>query len=91
MSISQSARDRLAAESTTAAATHTASFDTNQGTVKIHIESSSSHRPAGYTELPPLLMPSPANIQALSNYVSQKMPGLPHRQRHSGGAGERQL
>lgn len=76
VSISQSARDRLAAESTTAAATHTASFDTNQGTVDIDIEAYFQPPAGGFTELPPLLMPSPANIQALSNYVSQKMPAF---------------
>lgn len=76
ISISQAARDRLAAETNAAAATSTARFDTSQGTVDIDIEAYFTPPPGGFAELPPLMLPSPANIQALSDYVSKKMPAF---------------
>lgn len=76
VSISQAARDRLAAESDASTSARTATFNTNQGSVSLDIEAYFQPPPGGFTELPPLLLPSPANIQALSNYVSQEMPGF---------------
>ncbi|WP_374328431.1 hypothetical protein [Azonexus sp.] len=76
VSISQAARDRLAAESNASTSARTATFDTNQGSVDIDIEAYFQPPPGGFTELPPLLLPSPANIQALGDYVSQEMPGF---------------
>lgn len=76
VSISQAARERLAAESSAATAARTATFDTDQGTVDIDIEAYFQPPPGGFTELPPLMLPSPANIQALNDYVAQEMPGF---------------
>jgi len=76
VSISQAARERLAAESAASTAARTATFDTDQGTVEIDIEAYFQPPPGGFAELPPLMMPSPANIQALNDYVAQEMPGF---------------
>lgn len=73
VSISQAASERLAAEGAPA---RTTTFDTDQGAVDIDIEAYFQPPPGGFTELPPLMLPSPANIQALSDYVAQKMPGF---------------
>lgn len=75
VSISQAARDLLAAENASVAA-RTASFDTDQGSVEIDLEAYFQPPPGGFATLPPLMLPSPANIQALSNYVSQEMPAF---------------
>lgn len=74
VSISQAARERLAAESAATTTARTATFDTDQGAVDIDIEAYFQPPPGGFTELPPLMMPSSANIQALNDYVAQEMP-----------------
>jgi len=76
VSISQAARDRLAAEADSTQTARTAMFDTDQGSVEIDIEAYFRPPSGGFSELPPLMMPSPANIKALGDYVSQKMPGF---------------
>ncbi|MBK1889667.1 hypothetical protein Undi14_06435 [Undibacterium sp. 14-3-2] len=85
-SISGAARDRLmqeiasqSARSATAAATPStpavASFDTDKGSVELNIDdyfSASPQKP--FAELPPLLMPSQRNIDALSTHISNVFP-----------------
>jgi len=88
-SISGAARDRLMQEiasqsarsaSATAAPLSTtspalASFDTDKGSVELNIDdyfSASPQKP--FAELPPLLMPSQRNIDALSTHVSNVFP-----------------
>lgn len=75
-SISQSARDLLAAETTVAASpvSSSAVFDTNQGAVTLDIDAYFQPPAGGFTELPPLMMPSASNIKALTDHVSARMP-----------------
>ena len=81
-SISQAARDRLAAEATEAAEAATtagpgassAVFDTNRGAITLDIDAYFQPPTGGFTELPPLMLPSANNIKALSDHVSTRMP-----------------
>lgn len=82
VSISAAARERLAGEQRAAAASSSptsfvAAFDTNQGTVNLDVESYLTGKSwSGTGEIPPLLMPTQRNIDALGQYVSSNMPGL---------------
>ena len=78
-SISQAARDRLAAETAEAATTagtgaSSAVFDTNRGAITLDIDAYFQPPTGGFTELPPLMLPSANNIKALSDHVSTRMP-----------------
>lgn len=75
-SISQAGRSRLAAEAdgaTNSTATQ-ALFDTNQGTQALDIDAYFTPPAGGYLTLPPLLMPSQRNIDALSGHISATFP-----------------
>lgn len=79
VSISAAARERLAGEQRAAASapSPTVAFDTNQGTVNLDVESYLTGKSwSGTGEIPPLLMPTQRNIDALGQYVSSNMPGL---------------
>lgn len=79
--ISQAARELLAAAETREANTeqgsrHTASFDTNRGTVPLDIDAYFTPPTGSGFDLDthPLLMPSQKNINALSAHISATMP-----------------
>lgn len=88
VSISQTARDLYGSGATqsqpdpvavaTGGAATSATFDTNKGRVALDIESYFAPpvgRGANLDTLP-LLAPSPQNIKALSNFISEQMPGF---------------
>lgn len=70
--ISQAARDRLAAE--TRPAGSSAEYDTFQGSQTIDIDAYFTPDPSRSLEDTPLLAPSQRNIDALSRHVSAAMP-----------------
>lgn len=76
---SQSQPGPVAAETgETGGAATSATFDTNKGRVALDIESyfvPPTGRGANLDTLP-LLAPSPQNIKALSNFISEQMPGF---------------
>lgn len=78
VSISDAARARLAAETRPAAATGTGSlvrYDTDKGIVALDIDEYFSGRPrANGEKLPPLLMPTQQNIDALQQHLSDVFP-----------------
>lgn len=79
ISISQSARDRLAAHSDSSSAT--ALFETDQGAKELDIDAyfsppANASASAGLNSLPPLLLPNPKNIDALSRHISAALPGF---------------
>lgn len=74
-SISQAARSRLAAEADDAAGGGKAVFDTDQGSQSLDIDAYFTPPAGGYlTLLPPLLLPSQRNIDALSSHISSAFP-----------------
>lgn len=79
-SISQAARDRLAIETKPAvpsASDGTAVFDTSQGTKTLNIDDYfTPHANTGgsLTTLPPLLLPTQKNIDALTKHISAAFP-----------------
>ena len=74
VSISPAARARLAGE-TDAAGAATASYDTDQGTQELDIDAYFTPPAGGYLgALPPLLLPTRNNIDALSQHISAAMP-----------------
>lgn len=76
VSISSAARERLAAESQPSATT-TASLDTDKGESALDLDAYFSSKPANpNAELPPLLMPSQRNIDALTEHLNQKFPAF---------------
>lgn len=74
VSISPAARDRLAADRL--ASSQTASFDTDKGSMPLDIEAYFTPPGSQGVNLDevPLLLPSPANIEALSQHLSALMP-----------------
>jgi hypothetical protein len=83
VSISRTARNRLADPSNSAAAPRngaTAVFDTDQGSRKLNIEAyfspggSENNAAFSFQTLPPLLFPSRNNIDALTNHISATLP-----------------
>ncbi len=77
VSISQSARDLLAAQTGTASTT--AAFDTSKGTRELDIDAYFSPPPANAQidlDSVPLLLPSQKNIDALSSHISASLPGF---------------
>lgn len=85
VSISQTARDLLAAQAATPSQTRqgstqgasTATFDTNVGSVEINLDEYFSDSPrSASAELPPLMMPTQANIDALNKHLSASFPGF---------------
>jgi hypothetical protein len=72
-SISEAARSRLAAEAEGTAGT-TAVYDTDQGAQSLDIDAYFTPPAGGYLTLPPLLLPSQRNIDALSSHISAAMP-----------------
>lgn len=78
ISISEAARARLAAEtrsSTTPGGGSLVRYDTDKGPVALDIDEYFSGRPrAPGEELPPLLMPSQQNIDALQQHLSEVFP-----------------
>lgn len=84
VSISQAARDRFAAEAAQAKSTSSASngskseYDTNHGAQMLDIEAYFTPPGSQGVDLDtlPLLMPSRKNIDALSGYVTDHMPGF---------------
>lgn len=74
VSISPAARERLAAESKSSAS---GSFDTDKGNVELDLDAYFTSKPANpNAELPPLLMPSQRNIDALVQHINQKFPAF---------------
>jgi hypothetical protein len=79
-SISQAARDRLAAQSGAAAPSGsgaTAVYDTNQGALDLDIDdyfTPHANTSAGLFSLPPLLLPNQKNIDALASHISAIFP-----------------
>jgi hypothetical protein len=80
VSISSEARARLAAESTTASTTSGghANLDTDQGQLDLDIDAYFTPPPPGQplSELPPLLLPSQNNLDALRDHIASAMPGF---------------
>lgn len=74
-SISQAARSRLAAESEETAGAK-AVYGTDQGAQSLDIDAYFTPPAGGYLTLPPLLMPSQRNIDALSSHISAALPKL---------------
>jgi hypothetical protein len=78
VTISPAARDLFATQSASSSAPSvapTAVFDTDQGRVEINIDEYFSPPAAGSNaELPPLLMPTQENIDALSKHLSAVFP-----------------
>lgn len=72
-SISSAARSRLAAESGETGGA-TAVYDTDQGTQSLDIDAYFTPPTGGYLTLPPLLLPSQRNIDALSSHISAALP-----------------
>ncbi|WP_417069712.1 hypothetical protein [Niveibacterium terrae] len=74
VSISAAARDRIAADFK-AGGTTTASLDTDRGESVLDLDAYFSSKPASpNAEIPPLLMPSQKNIDALTQHINQKFP-----------------
>ncbi|PAS96224.1 MAG: hypothetical protein CGU28_09705 [Candidatus Dactylopiibacterium carminicum] len=81
VSVSDAARSLLANEARAnpapAAASALSSFDTDKGRVELDIDQYFSSTPANpAAELPPLLMPTQQNIDALSAHVSKAFPAF---------------
>lgn len=74
-SISSAARSRLAAEMEGSDGA-TAVYDTDQGAKSLDIDAYFTPPAGGYLTLPPLLMPSQRNIDALSSHISSAMSKL---------------
>lgn len=76
ISISQSARDLLAAQTGTASAT--ATFDTDKGSQELDIDAYFTPPGSQGVNLDnvPLLLPSQRNIDALSSHISASLPGV---------------
>lgn len=76
VSISQSARDLLAAQTGTASTT--AAFDTSKGTQELDIDAYFTPPGSQGVNLDnvPLLLPSQRNIDALSSHISASLPGF---------------
>lgn len=72
-SISAAARSRLAAEAEGAGGA-TAVYDTDQGAQSLDIDAYFTPPTGGYLTLPPLLLPSQRNIDALNSHISAAMP-----------------
>ncbi|MDK9724034.1 MAG: hypothetical protein OEL88_04030 [Sterolibacteriaceae bacterium MAG5] len=72
-SISSAARSRLAAESGETGSA-TAVYDTDQGAKSLDIDAYFTPPAGGYLTLPPLLLPSQRNIDALSSHISSALP-----------------
>lgn len=75
ITISQAARDRIAAES---APRTTAEFDTDKGRLNLDIDAYFAPPGVGGVDLDkvPLLMPSEQNIEALRSHISAAMPAF---------------
>lgn len=74
-SISAAARSRLAAEAEGAGGAK-AVYDTDQGAQSLDIDAYFTPPAGGYLTLPPLLMPSQRNIDALSSHISSALPKM---------------
>lgn len=76
VSISAAAQAQLAAD-TASSAGSTVSLDTDKGSVALNLDTYFSAKPASQSaELPPLLMPSQRNIDALTQHINQKFPAF---------------
>jgi hypothetical protein len=79
VSISQAARELFAAQAkpaAQAASGATAVYDTDQGARTLDIDAYFTPPSGGYQTLPPLLLPSQRNIDALSSHISATLPGF---------------
>lgn len=75
LSISQAARDRLASEEHAGTQSAVGLYDTDKGSVSLDLDDYFSARPrSSQAEIPPLLMPSQQNIDALSKHISAVFP-----------------
>lgn len=74
--ISQAARDRLAAEENTATSRSKATYDTSQGSQALDIDAYFTPDPSRPLLSLPLLAPTRNNIDALGRHVSAAMPEL---------------
>ncbi|WP_089084301.1 hypothetical protein [Aquitalea magnusonii] len=76
VSISSAGRAQLAADSNSSSSS-SVSLDTNKGQVALSLDAYFSSKPASQgAELPPLLMPSQRNIDALTEHINQKFPAF---------------
>lgn len=76
VSISSAAREQLAADSASSTGP-TVSLDTDKGSVALSLDAYFSSGPISQgVELPPLLMPSQRNIDALTEHINQKFPAF---------------
>ncbi len=76
ISISSAARERLAAEASAASGAGV-KMDTDKGEVALNLESYFSPKPQGGNgELPPLMLPSQRDIDALTQDINQKFPAF---------------
>ncbi|MQY51811.1 hypothetical protein [Rhodocyclus gracilis] len=80
VTLSAAARQQLASEQSASGSSRSATqatFDTDKGVVSLNVDDYlSSKLDSGTGELPPLLMPSQRNIDALNQYISSQLPGV---------------